>query len=902
MTAGTKQQQLTFDKGITNVPSDIICSDNALEESLGMVYDEGEHRIIQNPALYATGVEDKDGLVLKVLYVHKFDDKERFIAINANGEVKWGTVSNGVFSVSQTMTDGGLVGDVVLPTTYTDHVLLQASGTPLLSSIGKTLVIADNNGLHYFIWKNATYKDLGQQIPVPKVEFYLVGQGAVKESEVCLSLELNDDVINIAGGISDEGRANAETYRDLVIGLYEKCKNQSAKDNYFSQPFFVRYALELFNGDYMYVSQPILLFPTVNRNLIAYLFSGRLYVELSPSVLKYEADFDYSDYADIVKNVVVFASRGVEVFDKEDESVRPKYGQGIKIDDADVVSFNGIIGSETIIVNKGVKYKGSKYKYYKFPGGGGYTSGNYVPFLNRESENIDEDITTTSVFYKIAELGITSSDWAQKVPIKEHVIENLTTQEQLPEDDYFSRSSLIPKTIFEYNSRLNIANVSRSVFEGYSYFMPLERTPVGINEDRKTHNYGFYVTVRTDSGDVVVRHIPSDCHTVQGYYFYYPDARAKHVIIFNPDQSGSHITIEGTVVIDEDLKEHTGLNGAYYFSGIQAIIDNNQRATPVLPDKGTTEARPTPADSPTELLPNYVISSGVNNPFLFPASGYFKVGTGKILALSTITQALSQGQYGQFPLIIFSESGLWSASLSSEGLFTSVHPMPREVALMENPCITQTDGAVFFASEKGLMMVVSNDVRCVSPQLSGKSDSPFTDYLKKASIAYDYRDSLLWIFDGSRYSYVYSLKTGTFARYDFSGHIITWAVNNYPDYLLQSGSTLFSLLSRANINHDSAHYSALLTTRPLKLENGLALKSIMQLKNIYAFYPSDLEPTIQLTLYASNNLRDWVELKSLRGTPWKYYRFRYLFTNLKATDRFAGTVLLTQERRTNKLR
>ena len=41
---------------------------------------------------------------------------------------------------------------------------------------------------------------------------------------------------------------------------------------------------------------------------------------------------------------------------------------------------------------------------------------------------------------------------------------------------------------------------------------------------------------------------------------------------------------------------------------------------------------------------------------------------------------------------------------------------------------------------------------------------------------------------------------------------------------------------------------------------------------------------------------------SLRTKPWKYYRFRYNFSGLLATDRFAGTVLITQERRTNKLR
>ena len=50
-----KQQQLLFDKGITNVPSDVLCSDNTLAESVGMVYDNGEHRVIQKPAGYQPG-------------------------------------------------------------------------------------------------------------------------------------------------------------------------------------------------------------------------------------------------------------------------------------------------------------------------------------------------------------------------------------------------------------------------------------------------------------------------------------------------------------------------------------------------------------------------------------------------------------------------------------------------------------------------------------------------------------------------------------------------------------------------------------------------------------------------------------------------------------------------------
>jgi hypothetical protein len=79
----------------------------------------------------------------------------------------------------------------------------------------------------------------------------------------------------------------------------------------------------------------------------------------------------------------------------------------------------------------------------------------------------------------------------------------------------------------------------------------------------------------------------------------------------------------------------------------------------------------------------------------------------------------------------------------------------------------------------------------------------------------------------------------------------------------------------------------------------MALKSIMQLRNIRQF---DVDSILLLTITASNDLRNWNNVTSLRGVPWKYYRFRYDFSHMKAADRFTGAVLISQTRRTNKLR
>ena len=75
-------------------------------------------------------------------------------------------------------------------------------------------------------------------------------------------------------------------------------------------------------------------------------------------------------------------------------------------------------------------------------------------------------------------------------------------------------------------------------------------------------------------------------------------------------------------------------------------------------------------------------------------------------------------------------------------------------------------------------------------------------------------------------------------------------------------------------------------------------KTIHQI--VHLFYSAD--GTLKLRVYASNDCRNWVELHSLHGKPWKYYRFSYTLANISASDTFAGTVIDFAPRFTNKIR
>ena len=329
---------------------------------------------------------------------------------------------------------------------------------------------------------------------------------------------------------------------------------------------------------------------------------------------------------------------------------------------------------------------------------------------------------------------------------------------------------------------------------------------------------------------------------------------------------------------------------------------------------------PTPNNA-SELLEDQLIVSEVDNPYVFTAKGYVNVGMGTITGLASQTMSLNENEHGIHPLTVFTEKGISMLRLANDGTYTRSDEISREVANKDNPCIIETDGPVYFASKRGLMVLVGSQVKCVSEQLSGKTNvftigglqlvtdlGDFCDYLKSAFIAYDYRDTLLWIFNPNYTTcYIYAIKSGTFSKFTPSTRITT-AVNDYPDYILQSGTNVYSLIDRQDINKDGTtvgsvftpyRYIANMLTRPMKLENALALKSIMQIRHIKQFNSS---AGMTMRMFASNNLTNWVELNSLRGVPWKYYRFRFDFTRLIATDRFAGSVVVTQERRTDKLR
>lgn len=841
-----KQQTVVYNKGITNVPSELLSTDGELVSCEGMTFESGELKPIQKAAAASVG-----SIGGELMCVH--DDRY----IYKDGQTlmyKRGNVTGTVTSYS------GMLRDV--------------------KTVGNTVIASTSEGVYYALWTGSNYNPLGNKIPEPEVTFKL--------DRRLFSMKANPSNDLVQGQTMEI--VDQEGWNDHVFGMYAKLKKQCFQDKAIFAPFALRYAVELYDGSLIYQSSPILFFPSVTENHYVY-FNPAVSTQsragftmyLRGSRLYYMGDTSsmYEGWADIVKGVNVYITQPKDLYDTSMDAIVARQLNEFTAFDHIVASTNqGGGGSGG--GRRARRFDSSDCNVYseeKINPATEATNGLYLKVLPKKSGNeAYSELVEDGVFYKLCELPSKtySSFISLSSFIKTHTLENLTTQVVM-EDDYFSHCSMNGKML-PYNGRLHLANVQRGFYDGFDSFICYDNTA--------QNNYTITVAIYTRNGVKHVSKTITDTYEKIGYYFFYPDPRAKFV----------KIEWGGTTIIKE-LFESPTLNGSYTFTNPLETLESDDVAFPAETYSGNYEE-----------MPNQVVVSEVDNPFVFRAKGYNTVGNGSIIGMAAVSMALSEYQHGKQPLVVFSTDGIWSLTVNSEGYYDAIQAVSREVC-NNAKSITQVDMGVYFTSAKGLMYLDTSGVTCVSEQMKGTS---FEDFIDTCSIAYDYRDSLLHIFvEDSEYHYVYNMKSGTFSTMADTD-LYYKAVNNYPDTLIQTGNdNILSLLSKPDEKDDQNVYEGTLVTRAIKFGNLLTLKSIRQMKHLYRVKAwkqgswtghQNVKFSVTLTLKASNDGYQWATVHSLRGKPWRYWRFELALGNMSAADRLAGTVVWTQERRMEKIR
>lgn len=607
----------------------------------------------------------------------------------------------------------------------------------------------------------------------------------------------------------------------------------------------------------------------------------------------------------------------------------------------------------------------------------------------------DESIEGTSNFYKLASLGINELEVATRktIPVKEDYLQSLVNREVMT-DDYLTHDRLMATSSYGFNSRLNLSGVKRELFDGFisnSMFSFCQNVySFGVNSSTKAVTIS---TGAFDSGDMKMRiyiRENGEVYYVENEPFYYaPSLRcfvdssnwqlttqlsdgSKHVTtydfsagtktatrydsngnvtstetfsnrykptawgswLFYPNSNAFKIAIYdySQLVFVADLKPHDFLNGAYAFLGFKSERGNSSTVgtLPSVSNSSLQESEYYGLGAVVDV-PNKIYTSEVNNPFFFPLLGINTVGSGKILGMSSANKALSQGQFGQFPLYAFTTDGVWALEVSSTGTYSAKQPITRDVCISPYS-ITQLDSAVLFATDRGIMHISGSTVQCISDKLNTaeifnianlpksnklidvfnrKADKdkqatlsdltlqPFQNFLKGCRMVYDYTNQHIIVYNPNiRYAYVYSLKSQSWGMMQSD---IVDNVNSYPEALaMASGAKLVDFSTS-----EADAIPALIITRPFKLDDPNAFKTINTIIQRGLFHSSH----VSQVLYGSNDLYNWHAvwssvdriMRGFRGTPYKAYRLA-LICKLEKAESIYGCSITYEPRMTNQIR
>ena len=750
---------------------------------------------------------------------------------------------------------------------------------------------------------------------------------------------------------------------DFICGLANEFLNDYCyKAGKFAEPFLVRYAYRLFDGTHVMASPPVLMTPTTETapccavagvtktsNYITKvdIQTGSVICDLDYSVINDGVDF--ANWKDIIVAVDIFISQPLRYYKESDEvrylisndegiegtgyfksTVRTSNAQSRisqtraanDSDETDELDEEDDSGGTT----ENQTYQEwllSDYVSKSRPGGSRH-SGNYTIRyeLPRISEKeFVEKVKDTSNFFLLKSIPIEELQTSGRniIEVEEDYLTSLTAREELSKsisESFSDHDTYIPSKLFDYNSRLNMIGVNRYVFDG---FPAAAMIPYINGPDTEVQSYmRVYVTRKTDTGKEIYTCLTANEGSMPvwpyaGYYFYFPDENAVTLRVAHR----TTIAINQFGVATLNMVRHSILPGTVYFKGYQEGIPTYRVSDPpavsVESDRYISQR-------------NKIYLSRIDNPFGFNSSDITTLPTEEVLMLSTAAKALSQGQFGQFPLYAFCSDGIWALTVSDTGVYGAKQPISRDVCT--NPdSITQIDNAVVFVTNQGLKLISGSDVVLLSGPVDGYNlnesfiedaltafatkvgeDSPyvgdasqFITQVQTARIVYDYAHNLLHVFHDNESvgqtkfrHYVFSFDTK-----QWSTQVLPWklttALPGYPLSTMQFGDKLYQYEKTT----DETMRIGYALTRPLALGDPLSRKALYDLR-IVGQRTND-STTRRVAVYVSNDNVNWYRLKSLKALSARYYRF-LVMTYQSDIDTMSGLSLQYDYRYNHKMR
>lgn len=936
-----KQIQL---RGISRSPSDRLTSDGGCAESLNVQLDHGEITPMPKPEDLTEEVLGEETFYTVALYIHKGTYYTNYIYGR-----DWLGGPNP--RIRRYKLYARVDGDEVDLKTFEYNIDDPSPGLPDVTSVGNTLIVSFNGEMWYFLFKDGAYKSLGDQIPIPKIRFYMKPDSTRETpsvSDVTADISNCNTELVTMGRLIDYGDLdtqqwgdpgnNYKVYRDaqrgVIANIWDRINLSNADANRQSKclfPVFVRYAARLYDGSLNACSIPVLVGADLAYYLAIKLISKKHGVSAQTSdwwipVVNNDGTMTVSESYDVGAAVRFPAAYRIVA----DFTYNGVYGS----DWDDIITGIDLFVSTPILpmLNADAIRLGNRQYFESIGDDGLYRYYTATAILDpRNSEDKQENLllahqtTFLAKSWKLDELtGLTeveltdinySGDW-------------LSSQEVMKES-YNSVHKIVGNKLDSYNGRLLLEGAKTTLYPGYPFYCS---TRLYTADYGNSYSFVWHLLIDGEEKTVITKNA-SGGTTISGmqvdnYYeglqgfLSYPDARAYMVDVYWYQRGNTYTKSYKAKVFSE-------INAAYVFDTFGSPLSDGY--TPYQGNLPEVDSTITVNDS--------IYMSAPSNPFIFPAGGVIDFDNANILGTAMVTKALSQGQFGQYPLYVFTSTGIWALGLNSEGDFVSKHAVSRDVAL--EGTIAPIDQAIVFTTKKGVRMLSGSDIASISPDMNGKhyildtdaatllgnnglagviqaSQNPetFQQFMETAKPVYDYVGERL-VFGSEeygKYMYVYRLPTGTWHKMTLivgdgetlDNFSVVRALNSYPEALMSlqtnNGAKVINLSvvldhSEAEGSEDSAMETGLIVTRPFDLDAPDVRKVIKDIRIRGQFNRGD----VKYILLGSFDGINWKRLTSLRGGSFKLFRM-VIVANLSPNERISWIDVDYDTRFTNRLR
>lgn len=410
----------------------------------------------------------------------------------------------------------------------------------------------------------------------------------------------------------------------------------------------------------------------------------------------------------------------------------------------------------------------------------------------------------------------------------------------------------------EYNSRLHVADETERLFSGYGceFFPETSQTPpYEIRTNLLINNTNYCVKSNAPQP------LNSQSALINNKILSYPDYRATFMC--SPAVEENAIPA-GKV----ELKTAIANNFAYAIHNADYETYNQRDGYYVKYSTAIYKAFETISNCPdlTDTIvsqPNKLRVSAQNNPFSFPLANSYSIGTenNRLLAVNSAAIEMSDAKFGEFPLFVFTDEGIFTLqSGSGEVLYSATIPLNYDRIL--NPETLAVNHNVLYVTARGLQAMFSNQSKLISESLNDLHNTPPLDYLCTAKMCYQpaHNEVIVWNPDhtigraaaGTR-AYVYSLDGGYWSTRDFSGVKL-----NTSELFLREQPNLIRIL---DLTEEEARpdrpVPIRLVSRPIKFGSA-------EFKRLETFIPrlrASAPQSMRLIFEGSNDLREWITLR-----------------------------------------